>query len=229
MGSTSLQCLAILHECLDAIGVNSTGKTLIRRLNTLNHRNCHEVLHKVCIDVQHSFGFFHGLLAGGVRSVTFLPQELSRAQEQTRAHLPTNHISPLVAQNRQVTVRLNPILISVPNNGFGSRTDNEFLFQLSFRINDHSAAIGIILQTIMCHNGTFLGKALHMAGFTTEKGLGNKNREIGVRMPRLLEHPIQSGLHLLPNRIAVWFYHHTSSNRRILSKICFLYNIIIPL
>ena len=41
--------------------------------------------------------FFFGLLASGVGSMSFLPQEFRCAQEWTRAHLPSHHVTPLVA------------------------------------------------------------------------------------------------------------------------------------
>src|SRR3712207_9095306 len=50
-----------------------------------------------------------GLVVRGVRGVAFLPEELERTQEQARAHLPPDHVRPLVDEQRQVAVALHPL------------------------------------------------------------------------------------------------------------------------
>ena len=41
MAGSGLQCLAILHHSLDAVGVECARKTLVRRLDTLENRDSH--------------------------------------------------------------------------------------------------------------------------------------------------------------------------------------------
>ena len=112
-----LQGLSVLHHGFDAKGVVGTGKPLAFGLHTAHHRHGHPALGKVRIDVQHLFGLLHGFGLGGVCGVALLPQEFSGAQEQARPHLPADHIGPLVHQQRQVAVALNPIFVSLPNDG----------------------------------------------------------------------------------------------------------------
>ena len=104
MGRTSLQGLAILHQSLDTIGVKSTAEAFIGGFYALYDRNCHEILHKIRINMQHTLCLFDSFLAGGVGGMALLPQELGRAEEKTGAHFPTDHIGPLVAKDRQITV-----------------------------------------------------------------------------------------------------------------------------
>ena len=179
--------------------------------------------------MQHPLRFFHSLLTGGVCGMAFLPEELSRSQEQTGTHFPTDHVGPLVAQNRQIAVGMDPILIGIPDDGFRRGAHNQFLLQFGLGVHHHTTTVWIILQTVMGNHGTLLGEAFHVTGLTTEEGFRDKNREIGVGVARFLEHSIQSGLNLLPNRISVRFYHHTTSHRGIFSQISFLNNIIVPL
>ena len=85
------------------------------------------------------------------------------------AYFPTEYVCPLVAQDRQVAVRVNPVLIGIPNNSFRSRADDKFFFQLCSGIHHYTAAIRVVLQTIVRHYGTFFGKAFHVFRFATEE------------------------------------------------------------
>ncbi len=63
---------------------------------------------------------------GGVGGVAFLPEELGGPEEQAGAHLPTDHVGPLVDQQGQVAVAGDPVAVGVPNDGFGGRANDEF-------------------------------------------------------------------------------------------------------
>jgi len=116
----------------------------------------------------------------------------------------------------------------MPDNGLGSRADNQLFFQFRGFINHHST-FRVTFQPVMGNNGTFFGKAFYMICFFTQKRLGNKQGEIGILMPGILEHLVQSRLHFLPNGIAIGLNYHTATHGRILSKIGLNYNVIIPL
>ena len=161
--------------------------------------------------------------------VTFLPQELSGTQEQTGTHFPTNYICPLVAQDRQVAVRVNPVLIGTPDDGFRSRTDNQFLFQFGSRVYNHTRTVFRIFQTIVCHHRTFLGETFHVFCLTAQVRFRNQQREIGVHMSCSLEHIVQDALHLFPDSISVRLDYHTATHRRLFSQVGLYHQIIIPL
>jgi len=63
------------------------GKLLALRFDARNHRHSHPLLGKPAVDVENGQRFLLGFLEGGVRGVTFLPEELRRAQEKARAAL----------------------------------------------------------------------------------------------------------------------------------------------
>ena len=46
---------------------------------------------------------------GGVRGVALLPEELAGAQEEAGPQLPAHDVGPLVQQQRQVAVALDPL------------------------------------------------------------------------------------------------------------------------
>ena len=118
MRSTTLQSLAILHHRLDSISILGTSETLCLALYTLDNRYSHIVLGKVGIHVQHALSLGNSLFLSSMSRMTFLPQELSSTQEQACTHLPTHHVCPLIAEDRQVAIALDPVLISVPDDGF---------------------------------------------------------------------------------------------------------------
>ena len=169
MRSTCLQGFAILHHGFDRIGIERTGKTFAVGLHALDHRHSHVVFCKVGINALHLLGFDFSLFAGCMSRMTLLPQELSRTQEETCTHLPTHDVGPLVAQDGQVTVRLDPILIGVPNDSFGGRTDNQFLFEASCRIDHNPCTVVVGFQTIVCYDCTLFGETFHVFCFATQE------------------------------------------------------------
>ena len=104
VGSTALQSLSVLHHRFDGVGVEGTCKTLVGRLHALYHGHRHVFFGKLGIYIQHLYRFFFGFLAGGMCRVSFLPEEFGGTEEQTGTHFPTEHVCPLVAQDRQVAV-----------------------------------------------------------------------------------------------------------------------------
>ena len=179
--------------------------------------------------MNHLFGLLDSLLTRGVRRVALLPQEFGGAQEQARTHLPAHDVGPLVAQDRQVAVRLNPVLIGIPDDRLRGRTHDQLLFELGVGIDDDALAFGIVLQTVVRHHGALLGKALDVVGLLREERLGDEQREIGVLMPRILKHLVQRVVHLLPDGIAIGFDDHTTAYGRILGQPRLHDQIVVPL
>ena len=229
MGGAGLQCFAVLHEGLDTVGVEGAAETFVRRFHTHDDGDSHVFLRKIGINMDHFVGFFQSFLACGVSGVTLLPQELSSTEEEAGAHLPTNHISPLVAEDGQVAVRLNPIFVGIPNDGLGSRAHDELLLQFCIGIDDDTAAVRIVFQSIVGNHGTLFSETFHVTGLAAEEGFRDKNREIGIGMACIFKHLVQLTLHFLPNGIAVRLNHHTSAHGRIFRQIRFFHNVVIPL
>jgi hypothetical protein len=78
-------------------------------------------------------------------------------------------------------------------------------------------------------DGAFLGEALGHLLFLGEEALGDEQREVGVRVPGVLEHPVEGPLHLLPDGIAVRLDDHAAADVAVLGQPGVLHDIEIPL
>ena len=165
VGSTTLQCFSVLHHGFYCVSVKCTCKTFIGWFHSLYNGNSHIFFCKFTIYIQHSDCFFLCFFTGSMSGMSLLPQEFGSTQEKTGTHFPTENVRPLVTENRQVTVWLNPVLISIPDDCFWCRTDNQFLFQFSCRIYYNSWTVFRILQTIMCYYGTLFRKPFYVFCF----------------------------------------------------------------
>ena len=117
VAGSALESLAILHHGLDGVSILGTCEALCLALHTLDHGHCHIVLSEVGIHIQHLLSLCYCLFLSGMSRMTFLPQELCSAKEQACTHLPAHHVSPLIHQDRQIAITLDPVLIGVPNDG----------------------------------------------------------------------------------------------------------------
>ncbi len=133
-----LQRLAVLHHRLDAERVDRAGELLPVALRARPAPASPSTPRRTAVDVEHLQRLLLGLLLRGVGGVAFLPEELGRAQEQPRAHLPADDVAPLVDEQRQVAVALDPVLVGVPDDRLGRRPDDQLLFEL--RPRDRRAA-----------------------------------------------------------------------------------------
>jgi len=228
VGRACLQGLTVLHERFDAVGLYGTGKSFGRRLDTLDYRHGHVVLGKRRVDVQDGQRFVDGFLLRGVGRVAFLPQELHGAQEQTRAHFPSHDIGPLVQQDRKVAPGLDPLAVGVPDDGLGRRAHDQILLQFRIGIGNQSFFI-IHFQTRVGDDRAFLGEAFHVIRFTRQERLRDEDGEVGVRVTGVLEHAVQTRLHVLPKGVPIRADDHATANRGIVSQLGRLDDVQVPL
>ena len=160
--------------------------------------------------------------------MTFLPEELGGTKEHAGTHLPTHDVAPLVAEDRQIAVRGDPVLVGCPDDGFGGWTNDEFFFEFCLGIDHDASAVGIVLETIVGNNGTFFCKTLDVLGLTAEVRLGDKEWEIGVLYAGSLEHIVKGALHLFPNCVAIWLDDHTATNCCLLSEVGIHNQVVVP-
>ena len=113
VGCTSLERLAVVHQCLDGIGGDSAGELVALGLSALDHRHCQALFAKVSVYVQHTLGLLDRLFCGSVDGVSFLPQEFPGAQERTGGLFPAHYADPLVVQLRQVTIAVYDVLVVI--------------------------------------------------------------------------------------------------------------------
>ena len=229
MRSSGLQGLSVLHQGLYCEGVQRSGKPLMRALVAHDHGQCHNVPRKVGIHAHHPLSLFPGLLGRGMGRMAFLPEELSGAEEEPRAHFPADHVAPLVAQDGKVPPRMYPVLVGIPYNCFRSGPDHKFLFEPGIRIHHHAGAVGIGHQPVMRNHGAFLGESLHMLRFPAQEGLWYEKREISVLHARFLEHTVQDRLHLFPYGIAIGLDYHAAPHGRLFGQVRLHHKVVIPL
>ena len=173
MRCTALQCFSILHHSFDGISIKCTGKTFVSGFYTFHYRNSHVFLSKFAVYIQHSDRFFLCLFACSMSGMSFLPQEFGSTQEKTGTHFPTENVCPLITKNRQVTIRLNPVFICIPDDCFWCRANNQFLFQFGSRVYYYARAVFCIFQTVMSHYGTFFSETFYVFCFAAQEWFWN--------------------------------------------------------
>ena len=103
---------------------------------------------------------------GGVRGVALLPEELAGAQEEARPQLPAHDVGPLVEQQRQVAVALDPLGHELADDGLAGGPDDDRLLELLAPGDGDHRELG--------------AEALDVLGLALEVGLGDEEREVGV-------------------------------------------------
>ncbi len=128
--------------------------------------------------------------------MALLPKELGGAQEHARAQLPADDVGPLVDQNRQVAIALDPLREEMADDGFRRRANDVGLFQfLAAGDGDHRQ----------------LGrKAFHMLGFLLQKTLRDQQRKINILMAGGFEAIVQLALQHFPDGVAVGLDDHAA-------------------
>ena len=228
MTGACLQGLAVLHHRLDALRVHGSGELLPFALGPGDDRHGHPVLREGTIDLEHAPGLFLRFRLVGMGGVAFLPEKLGRAQKEPRTHLPANDVAPLIDQQRQIAIALDPVPVRVPDDRFGSGPHDQLFLELGLRI-DLQALAGNGLEAIVRDDGTLLGKPLGHFLFLGQERLGNEEGEIGVDVPGILEHAVEGPLHLLPDGKPMRLDDHAAAHVGVLGQAGMLDDIEIPL
>ncbi len=225
-----LERLVVLHQRLHRVRAHRAGELLAVRLHTRQHRHRHPLFLERAVHAEHAARFGLRLRFRGVGRVTLLPQELGGPEEQPRAQLPAHDVAPLVHQNRQIAIALNPLGEHRIDDRLGRRPHHQRLLQGRRRIDHHGARAGLSrrLETRVGHEGHLLGEALHVLRFLGQEALRNEQREVGVAVARRLEHVVQGALHQLPNAVAVGADHHAAADRRIVRQLGLHDDVVVP-
>ena len=121
-----------------------------------------------------------------MEGVTFLPEKLRRAHEETRPHLPAHHVGPLVDQHGQVAIRADPFLIERTDDRLAGGPHSERLFEL--------------IVSSARHPGYFRGKAFDMLRLLHQVALRNEQREVHVLVPGRFDHRVEGVADVGPQR-----------------------------
>ena len=137
--------------------------------------------------------------------VAFLPQELARTQEGPGSFFPTHHVGPLVDQQRQIPVRLNPALVHAPDDRLGGRAHHQGFLQL--------------LATAVGHHRHLRGESFDVLRLFLYEALRYQQREVRVHVPARFEHGVYRGLHPLPQRVTGRADDHAAPNRAVVRQL----------
>ncbi len=228
MAGARLKSAAVLHQCFNAQGVNRSWKFLPVALGTGQDRHGHPLFSKGFVDVEDLAGLLFRLRLGGMGGVSFLPEKLRGPKKQPGAHFPADHVAPLVNEQRQIAIALDPVLVGVPDDRFRCGPDDQLFLQLGLRIDLHTFS-GNGLEAVVGDDGAFLGEALGHLLFLGQEGLGNEQGKVGIDVPARLEHAVQGALHFLPDGVAVRLDDHAAAHIGIFRQLRLLHDIEIPL
>ena len=206
-----LQRLAVLHHRFNGIGGFRAGEAFVLGLLAGDHRHGEHGLGELPVHFQRLKRGGQGVLAADVGGMPLLPEEFRSAQEQARAHLPADHIGPLVDLHRQVPIALDPTREGVADDRLRGRADDQGLFQLGVGIGLQLAVD--VLQPVVGDHRHFLGEAFDVFSFLGEEAERDEQREVGVIDAHLLDAAIHGLLNALPDPIAPWLDDHGPTHR----------------
>ena len=158
----------------------------------------------------------------------FLPEELGGAEEEAGAHLPAHDVAPLVDQDGQVAIALDPLRVHGADDGLGRRSDDERLLEHGLGIGDERA-VRRMDEPVVCDDRALLREALHVFGLLLQEGLGDEQREVGIAVARLLEHGVEVALDVLPDRVAPRLDDHAPTDGRVLGEVGGADDLLVPL
>ena len=156
--------------------------------------------------------------------VALLPKKLGGAKKEAGSHFPADDIGPLVEKNWKVAPGFHPAGVGGTNDSLRGRAHDQRLGELA---GGHEFAVAG-LKPVVRHDCAFLGEALHMGGFLLKVAERNEEREIRVLVAGRLEHPVQHGLHALPERIAPGLDDHATAHFGVLGQIRRTDDLLIP-
>ena len=211
MRGAGLDRLPVLDHRFDAERLHRAGKAFALGFLAAENRDREMIAHELFVNVEHLLGFRARFGFGFVDGVALLPEELGRAQKNARPHFPADHVGPLIDQNRQVAITLDPLRVARADDGFGGRPNDQWLGQ---RTGRHHFALGVYLEPAVSDDRAFLGEALHVRRFALEITERNEEREIGVPVAGRLEHRVELPLHVFPNAITPRTNDHAAAHVR---------------
>jgi hypothetical protein len=122
---------AIACHRFERVGARRAREALAIGLAADDDGDCQELAHVPLIHLVVNLQRVRlGVLFAGVSGVALLPKKFARAQEQTRPHLPPHDVGPLVEQQRQVAIGVDPLGHELTDHGLARRPHDDRLGQL---------------------------------------------------------------------------------------------------
>lgn len=227
VGGAHLEGFAVLHEGFDAEGDVGAGELFGFGFAAFDDGYGEDVFGEVCVDVEHAEGFFAGLLGGFVGGVAFLPEELGGAEEEAGAHFPAHDVAPLVDQDGEVAVALDPLGVHVADDGFGGGADDEGFFEGTAGAEAFTG--GVFFELGVGDDGALHGEAFDVLGFLGEEGLGNEEGEVGVDVAGVFEAAVEVALDAFPDGEAIGLDDHATADGGVVGELGGFDDVEVPL
>ena len=132
-------------------------------------RDGENVLGDLAVDLEHPQASSVASVGRGVRGVALLPQELAGPQEEARPHLPAQDVGPLVVEQRQVPVALDPALVGVQ--------------MIASDVGRMASGSSSFLAAAVGDDGDLRREALDVIGLLLEQAHRDEEREVEVLVP----------------------------------------------
>ena len=172
-----------------------------------------------------------GLVLGFVGGVAFLPEKLSGAEEKAGPHFPAHDVGPLVDEEWEVAVRLDPACEGGADDGFRGGADDVGLGELPagdhFRLSGDGVLDGF--KAVMGDDGALRGKAFRVLGFFFQVGKRDEKRKIGVLVACGFEAAVELLLDEFPNAVAPGLDDHAAARFRIFGEVGGFDDLLVPL
>ena len=211
VGRTGLDGFPVLDHGLDAEGLDGTGETFACAFLAGDDGEREVIASEGLVDFEHLLGFFTGFLFGFVSGVAFLPEELGGAEEHAGPHFPADDIGPLVDEDGEVAVALDPFGVGGADDGFAGGPNDEGFCECGGGGGAESA-FGGGFEAVVGDDCAFFGEAFDVFGFFCEVGQGDEEGEVGVFVTGCLEHCVKVALHVFPESVTPGFDDHATAH-----------------
>ena len=226
MRRSRLQGLPILHHRFDCERRHRSGEAFAFRLLASDHRHRHVLFGERGVDIEHPSSLFARFGFRRVYCMAFLPEELGRTQKHSRTQLPANDVAPLVEQDGQIAIRLDPLGEHGSDDGLAGRADDQRFLELA---GWDEASFGARFEPVVRHDSALLGEPFDVLGFLLEKAHRDEERKVGVLVASLFEHVIERRLHVFPDGEPPRLDDHAAAHRGDLGQVGSADHLLIPL
>ena len=209
-----LKRLAVAHHRLDRVRAFGTREGLASGLATDDDRHRRHRLREPPVAVDHLHGTSLRFLGRGVRGVPFLPQKLQRSYKRPRSHLPPVDVGPLVNQEREVAVGLDPLREHVVHDRLRRRAHDEGFLELLAAAARHERELG--------------GEPFHVRRFLRDERVRDELGKVGILDARLFEVRVHPTLDRLPDGVAVRSDHHRAARGSVIRELALADDVQVP-
>ena len=231
MGGAGLDRFTILDHRLDGEGHVSAGEAFVLGFFAGDDWDREVVAEEFLVLAVDHAGLRDGFRFGFVSGMTFLPEEFCGAEEKPWAHFPAHHIRPLIDEQGEVAVGLDPASEGGADDRLGSWPDDVGFSEFAGGDHFRFSGDGIFyhLEAVMGDHGALGGESFGVFRFFFQVGKRDEQRKIGVLVPGRLEAAVELLLNEFPNPVAPWLDDHAAAGLRVFREVGGFDDLLVPL